>query len=61
MATYKVTGQITIYLKTEFEDDGKVALDDQAHNALRDEAIYNLGSDACDGEIDIDGYEEVKA
>ena len=56
MAKYTVTGSVTIYLETEFEDNEEYELSDQAYDALQDEAIDKLGSYACEGDFELEGY-----
>lgn len=60
MATYKVTGQVTLYIETEFEDDGILDLQDQAFKALQDDAIDKFGSYSLDGDFEVEGVSVIE-
>jgi len=58
---YKVHGEITIHLRTEFTEDGTIDLDMAAFQALADYALEEMGGMTISGEIDVEGFTEIPA
>lgn len=51
---YKVTGKVTVYVNTWFEDDEKTDLNDQANDQIRD--LVSFVEHTCPGsgdEVDV--------